>query len=379
MRRRLVVVTVLLGALAAPAVAAADSVFGIRGLGLLGRPLSGRAAATGGAFSLFDAASALNPSALGQWLGPAGWGVGAASSRRYSNGPTSVTLGSTRFPLFGFAAPVGQRLVVGVSMSDYLNRTWSVATTRDSTLRGSTVTLTDVASSTGGVTDLRLGAAYRINPSFVVGAGIHGLAGSTQLSVERSFADSTFSDYRDVATTAFSGLGISLGVQGRVSDYLAVAGAVRLNAPLTAKADDGATARVAMPAEFSGGVMFAPVRGVGFAATVGYQTWARSAADLVAAGQDRSRSVWSVSVGSEIDVFDLLGQRVPVRAGYRWRQLPFTSLGAPISEWAVSGGIGFSLARDRTSIDIAAESGTRSAGPATESFKSLFFALTVRP
>jgi len=393
MRRRLVVVTVLLGALAAPAVAAADSVFGIRGLGLLGRPLSGRAAATGGAFSLFDAASVLNPSALGQWLGPAGWGVGAASSRRYSNGPTSATLGSTRFPLFGFAVPVGQRLVVGVSMSDYLNRTWSVATTRDSTLRGSTVTLRDVASSTGGVTDLRLGAAYRINPSFVVGAGIHGLAGSTQLSVERSFADSTFSDYRDVATTAFSGLGISLGVQGRVSDHLAVAGAVRLNARLTAKADDGATARVAMPAEFSGGVMFAPVRGVGFAATVGYQTWARAGDDLVAAyrkgagtavdsiaaGQERSRSVWNVSVGSEIDLFDFLGQRVPVRIGYRWRQLPFPVAGSGLSEHAFSGGLGLTLAGGRATLDVGVDVGSRTAGIATERFTSGFVGVIVRP
>jgi long-subunit fatty acid transport protein len=290
-----------------------------------------------------------------------------------------VTLGSTRFPLFGFAVPVGQRLVVGVSMSDYLDRTWSVSTTRDSTLRGATVALTDVANSTGGVTDLRLGAAYRINPSFVVGVGIHGLAGSTQLSIERSFSDSTFIDYKEVATTAFSGLGISLGVQGRVSDHFALAGAVRLNARLTARADDGATARVAMPAEFNGGVMFAPVRGVGFAATVGYQTWARSAGDLLAAGQDRSQSVWNVAVGSEIDLFDFLGQRVPVRLGYRWRQLPFPVAGSRLSEHALSGGLGLTLAGGRATLDVGVDVGSRTAGSATERFTSGFVGVIVRP
>jgi hypothetical protein len=379
MRRRVLVSGALLAALVVPSVAAADSVFGIRGLGLLGRPLSGRAAATGGAFHLFDAASIGNPSALAQWLGPAGWGVGAASSRRFSNGPTSATLGSTRFPLFGFAVPVGQRMVVGVSVSDYLDRTWSVSTTRDSTLRDSTVTLTDVANSTGGVTDLQLGAAYRINPSFMVGFGIHALAGSTQLSVERGFSDPRFIDYKDVATTAFSGVGVSLGAQGRVSDHLAVAGAVRLNGRLTAKADDGATARIAMPVEFSGGVMFAPVRGVGFAATVGFRTWARSAGDLVAAGQERSRSVWNVAIGSEIDVFNFLGQRVPVRLGYRWRQLPFPVAGSGLSEHAFSGGLGLGLAGGRATLDVGVDVGSRTAGIATEKFTSGFVGVIVRP
>lgn len=378
-RRRVLVSGALLAALAVPSGAAADSVFGIRGLGLLGRPLSGRAAATGGAFSLFDAASPLNPSALAQWQGAAGWGVGAASSRRFSNGPTSATLGSTRFPLFGFAVPVGPRLVVGVSVSDYLDRTWSVSTTHDSTLRGSTATLTDVANSTGGVTDLRLGAAYRINPSFVVGMGIHTLAGSTQLSVERSFSDSTFIAYKDVATTAFSGVGVSLGAQGRLSDHFAVAGAVRLNSRLTAKADDGATARITMPVEFSGGVMFAPARGVGFAATVGYQTWARSAGDLVAAGQDRSQSVWNVALGSEIDLFDFLGQRVPVRIGYRWRQLPFPVAGSWLSEHAFSGGLGVTLAGGRATLDVGVDVGSRTAGIASEKFTSGFVGVIVRP
>ena len=376
MRRRVLVSGALLAALAVPSVAAADSVFGIRGLGLLGRPLSGRAAGTGGAFSLFDAASPLNPAALAQWQGPAGWGVGAASSRRFASGSTSTTLGSTRFPLFGFAVPAGQRMVVGVSVSDYLDRTWSVTTTSADTLRGDSVTLTDAASSTGGVTDLRFGAAYRISPSFVAGIGIHALAGSTQMSVERSFSDSGYIAYRDVATTNFSGVGVSLGAQGRLSDHVALAGAVRLNARLTAKADNGATARVAMPAEISGGVMFAPVLGVGFAATVGYQTWARSAGDLEAAGQDRSRSVWNVALGAEIDV---LRRRMPLRIGYRWRQLPFPVAGSWLSEHAFSGGLGLTLAGGRATLDVGVDVGSRTAGSATEKFTTGFVGVIVRP
>ena len=379
MRRRVLVSIVLLAALAGPSGAAADSVFGIRGLGLLGRPLSGRAAATGGAFSLFDAASGLNPSALAQWLGPAGWGVGAASARRFTDGPLSASMGSTRFPLFGFAVPAGQRLVIGVSVSDYIDRTWSVSSTHDSTLRDTTVTLTDLANSTGGVTDLRFAAAYRISPSFIVGLGIHTLAGSAQLAIQRSFLDSSYIAFKDVATTTFSGVGVSLGAQGRLSAHFAVAGSVRVNGRLKATADDGASASIAMPVEFSGGLMFAPVSGVGFAATVGYQTWARAANDLAAAGQGRSQNVWNVAVGSEIDAVTILGQKAPVRIGYRWRQLPFPIAGAWLSEQAFSGGLGLALAGGRATLDVGVDVGSRTAGSATEKFTTGFVGVIVRP
>jgi hypothetical protein len=377
--RRVLLTAACLTALAGPSAALADSVFGIRGLGLLGRPLSGRAAATGGGFALFDAASALNPSSLAQWLGPAGWGIGAASARRFSDGSTSASLGSTRFPLFGFAVPAGQRIVVGLAVSEYLDRTWSVATTHDSTVRDSSITLTDVAASTGGVTDLRLGAAYRINPSFVVGLGFHTLVGSTQLSIERSFSDSGFIAFKDYATTSFTGVGVSLGAQGRLGDHFAVAGAVRFNGRLKASADDGTKAMIAMPVELNGGVMFAPVRGVGFAATVGYRTWARAANDLVAVGRERSRSVWNVAVGSEIDAFDFRGQRVPLRVGYRWRQLPFPVAGAALSEHAFSGGLGLTLAGGRATVDAGVDIGSRSAGSSTEKFTTGFVGVIVRP
>jgi hypothetical protein len=379
MRRSLIVSCPLLAALLLPAVASADSVFGIRGLGLLGRPLSGRSYASGGAFSLFDAAGVGNPSSLAQWLGPAGWGVGAASARRFSDGPLSASLGSTRFPLFGFAVPAGSRMVIGVTVSDYIDRTWSVSTVHDSTLRDSTVTLTDVANSTGGVTDLRLAAAYRITPSFIVGIGLHTLAGSTELSIARTFSDSGYIAFKDVATTSFSGLGVSFGAQGRVGGHLAVAGAVRLNGRLSAKADDGAVARIAMPVEVSAGAMFAPVRGVAFAATVGYQTWARAANDLVAAGQERSQNVWNAAVGSEIDGFSFLGQKVPLRVGVHWRQLPFPVAGARLSELGISGGAGLSLAGGRATLDAGMAVGRRTAGGATERFTSGFVGVIVRP
>jgi hypothetical protein len=376
----------LLSALVATALAtpvSADSVFGIRGLGLLGRPLSARVFSSGGAFALFDGTSALNPAALGQLGGAAGWMSIVGTSRRFTDGPLSASLGSTRFPLFGFATTAGRRAVVGVSIGEYLDRTWAIATTQDTLLRDTAVTFTDNASSTGGVSDVQVGGAYRLTGAITAGLGVHFLVGSSQLSIHRAFSLTGFSAYSEISTTEFSGLGLSAGLTARIGPRLAAAGTIRLNGSLKASSSSGASARIALPVEVSGAVLFAPTQTVGLAATVGYQSWSGSAADLAAAGQPGTRSVWNVSVGAELTMVRWRGNLVPVRLGYRWRQLPFPVVSggtiAPLGESAVSAGLGMGLAAGRATLDVGVELGSRSAGTARERFTTGFVGLTVRP
>lgn len=357
----------------------ADSVFGIRGLGLLGRPVSARAAGTGGGFALLDGPTPMNPSAFGLWRGPAGWAVGAPSRRVFDDGVTSTSLGSTRFPLFGFASPVNARLVLAVTASDFLDRTWAVHTTRDTVLRSDTVTFDDEASSVGGVTDLRLAAAYKVTDKVLVGLGLHALSGSTRQSVVRQFSDVGYLSFTDLTVTDFAGAGLSLGVQVLASSRLAVAGTMRLNGRLKAASTGGARARVAMPAEFAGGFVYAPVVGVGIAATVTYQTWARAADALVAAGQPRSRNVWSAAIGGEFELLHVRGEAVPVRIGVRQRQLPFPVDGADLAERAVSGGLGYTVAAGRATVDVGFEVGSRRTSTASERFTTGFVGILVRP
>ncbi|MGD0483842.1 MAG: hypothetical protein ABSB58_04205 [Gemmatimonadales bacterium] len=372
-----------LAALALPAAARADSVFGIRGIGLLGRPLSARASMSGGAFALFDGTSALNPASLGQITVTSGWGTFAATTRTFSDGPLGATLGSTRFPLFGLALPVGRRAVVGLSVSDFLDRTWADSTSQDTTLRDSAVTVADVASSTGGVSDIRLAGAYRLNDAVSVGLGVHVLAGSTRLSIARTFTATSFSNYSEVATTTFSGLGISAGVQARLGPRLAGAASLRINGRLKASVPSGASTTVALPLELAAGVLYVPLNGLGVSVSADYQTWSRSAADLAAAGQPGTRSVWNVAAGAEITAVRWRGETLPIRVGYRWRQLPFgigtVAATVPLSEHAVSAGFGLLLAGGRATFDIGGETGSRSAGTASERFTTAFVGLTVRP
>ena len=380
MRRSLVSILLVAAAGGAASRAAADdSVFGIRGLGILGRPVSARTAATGGGFAVFDAQALLNPAALGQLQGVTGWAVGAPSRRRAVVGGGAATLQSTRFPLFGFGTVFSRRLVIGVGIGDYLDRTWSVRRTDTVTLRGTPVPVEDVSRSVGGVSDLRLAGAYRLSPRFTLGAAVHALSGSTRLTVTRDFAPADYEDFSDVAVTDFTGLGVSVGVLAAVRSNLGVAASLRAGTKLKASSSAGPRARVSLPLELAAGARYAPVSGVNLVGSVTYAGWGRAAGDLVAAGEARSWDVWSVGAGLDVERLDLGVVRLPLRLGYRWRQLPFPIDGFRLGEHAIAGGFGFTMAGGRTSVDVGVERGARTAGAQRETFTAGWLGVTVRP
>jgi long-subunit fatty acid transport protein len=136
---------------------------------------------------------------------------------------------------------------------------------------------------------------------------------------------------------------------------------------------------VALPVELSFGVLGSPARGINLAVNAGWSGWAKAADDLLAAGEERSRDVWNVSVGTEFEAFRFGASRLPLRLGYRYRQLPFPVAGAALTETAVSGGLALDLAGGRTTVDLAFERGSRTAGVQRERFSSGFIGVTLRP
>jgi hypothetical protein len=86
-----------------------------------------------------------------------------------------------------------------------------------------------------------------------------------------------------------------------------------------------------------------------------------------------------VSLGGEFDTFRRGRDRVPLRLGYRARQLPFPVDGAPLDERAVAGGLSLDFAGGRTTLDLGLERGSRSAGDLRERFTSGFIGVIIRP
>jgi hypothetical protein len=378
MRPQALIIAVAAVASAASRAAAQDSVFGIRGLGFLGRGVSARSAAMGGGFALLDGESVVNPASLTAWHGTAGWAVAAGSNHSFDTDAGTSSLSATRFPVIGFAGAVGARVIVAVSASDYLDRNWSVEQTDTISPRGVPLVVSDQTRSLGGVTDIRAAMGYRLS-WLAFGVGLHALTGSTETTVKRRFPDdASYIPFTQQKTTDYRGVGISFGaLVTPVSKFVAGA-SVRFNSRLRASTVDSAT-RVALPLEANFGAFYTPVPGVMATAGVGYAGWGGASSALAAAGQTGSRNVWSVGVGMEAATLRFGGGLLPLRVGYRWRQLPFPIDNSGLSEHAYTGGVGFNAASGRAEVDVAIEAGTRSAGALRETFTTVFLGLTVRP
>jgi len=385
-RRACPLFAAILLVLLAPDARAQDSMFGIRGLGFLGRPVSARSAGMGGGAAMFDGTSAVGPASLAAFHGLAGWAVAAGSDHSFNAGTGEVSLRAMRFPTFGFAAAVSSKLSVGLNVSDYLNRNWDVQQTDTVTPRDSALTVTDKTKSLGGVSDIRFAAAYRISTRIAVGLGFHVLTGAAQTSVERDFpTDSAYTPFTQTTETDYRGFGVSVGAFVTPTPRLVLGASARFNGRLSAT-NPGGRASVRLPTELNGGAYLTLLDGVAIATTVGHANWSVASADLQAAGQAPSRDVWSVGVGAEVALLRMFGTIMPLRAGYRWRQLPFlvgtdtlNQRANPLSEQAVSGGFSFALAGGRANVDVAVEAGSRTAGALTERFTTMLLGLSIVP
>ena len=240
---------------------------------------------------------------------------------------------------------------------------------------------------------MALGAGYRVTDDVMIGAAFHYYLGSSRLTSQRVFCDSIrtlgppaecgvpnllYAQVGEQSITDYHGIGGAVGIivtRGRVD--LAASG--RLNGRLRSGNSGGQTAMTQLPAQLNVGVRVAAVPGIYLSGAAAYAGWGAANSSLLAAGKDGARDTWAVGAGAEVLSTSIFKVRMPLRLGYRWRQLPFLSLGQGINEWAASGGLGFSLAHDRTTLDFAYEHGRRTAGAERETFSTLFAGLTVRP
>ena len=175
-------------ALAVPPLAAQDSPFGIRGLGVPGRLESVRSRSTGGAFAAFDPQSALDEASIAGATRLTATTAGAASRMSDDLAGTPATRRTARFPLLQ---------VYGTTWADVPAQVASPATP-------------NTRISDGGVSDLRFVVARRMSTHLFIGAGFHILSGSTRVSAERSFTDT--SKYRPSGESqeiAYDGVGFS--------------------------------------------------------------------------------------------------------------------------------------------------------------------------
>jgi hypothetical protein len=366
----------------APGLAAAQSSqFGVRGLGQPGRSLSARSVSSGGAFGMFDSESSLNPAALGG-LRTITAGFSSLQDYRHLENPAgTASLRDTRFPQISVAGPFRRvPAALGVSFSNYSSRDFTLATADTVAIREVAVPVSDTFSSRGGLSDLRIGGAYRIGETWSLGAAFHVITGSERLRTSRTFDDSAFEPTRQTTELSYAGIGVSLGAIRHFGPGFSVAATVRSDGHANVDRDSARVAIVDLPFTFGVGARWQARPKLALAAQGLVSTWSGANSDLLDQGGTGARNTVSLALGGEYTPDLRRPARRPIRFGARYGTLPFPLVaGEQPHEFGVSLGSGIRFAQERAGIDLGLEHVWRSAGAYSERAFLINVGVTLRP
>lgn len=377
-------IRVLLALTVVTSTAHAQGALSTSGLGYPTGQLSARSEGAGGALADFDALSLVAPAAIA--------GVGSAALffqyspefRRVSDGANTARTTTARFPLVSGVLPVGQRWTMGLSSSTFLDRSYETSLTRkqsvgDPTNPADSISVIERAKVLGAINDIRLSAAWAGSTVFRIGVGGHVFSGSNRVTLSEIFPDSTrFISPSQADRISFAGFAASAGIEYHPSHVIGVALAARKGGDLTAEAGNTVLGKGKIPDHYSASVTYDGITGATFAARVAHDAW--SSLSNLSSTHIQAFDGWDTSVGGELSGPRLLQRIIVVRAGARFRTLPFASNGEKVSERSFTAGLGVPLTRDRAAFDFALQRAARSTpGTIRETGYILSFGLRVSP
>ena len=365
--------------LALPASLAAQGNVSVQGLGYPPGQLSARSLGAGGALGEMDPTSALNPAAILEFGAPAlAMQIQPEFRRVTANGKTANS-STQRFPVFVGALPFGEHLMVGVSSSTLLDRSWQTTTPQNQVIRGDTVSFNSTTKSDGSVNDLAFTAAYEFRPWLRAGLALHAVNGRDVVALRRTFADTVrYGDSFETVSNTYTGNAVSAGVEMFEPDLGGLALSYRRGGHLSQTVGDTTIETARVPDHFGVAAAFAGFTGATIALRTGYDRW--SALGHMDSASGAAMDSWDTSLGVEFTGTRFGSVPLAFRAGTRWRNLPFPADGHQVHEASFTGGLGLTLAGGHALFDVAGVHATRSAGiGVSESAWTLSLGLTVRP
>jgi hypothetical protein len=377
--RRVILLLLLAGT---PAVGAAQSSqFGVRGLGLPGRSLSVHALATGGSFGLFDPESSLNPAALAGFPALTAVFSGMEDFRHVENPAGTASVRESRFPQMAVGGQIRRYpLALGLGFSNYTSRDFTLATADTVPLRDILIPVHDTVTSKGGLSDLSIGVAYRIQEHWAVGGSFHILTGTNRVSAHRSFADTVYQPTSQNSEISFAGVGVELGMMRSFGPRFAVAAIARSDGRARVDRDSADVSRVDLPYTFGLGLRWQVRPKLTLASQGLFRTWSGANSDLLEQGGTGADNTFEVAFGGEFTPDVRRPARRPLRFGVRYGSLPFPLvIGGQAHEFGLSIGSGVRFAQERAGIDLGVEHVWRAAGPYSERAFLVSVGVTVRP
>ncbi len=375
--RRCATLIALLLAVAATDAAAQVSLYGVLGVGYVGRPSGVRSRSLGSGLDATDRESALNPAAVGDISRLTVAAASISSFREYTVRTGTVeNLRDTRFPYALIAGVLpGTPITFAANYSIYAERSFDLLTVDTLLLRGDTVFVADETRSVGAIADIRGAIGWELFSGIVVGGAVHIMTGSTQEDLKRAYSDSLYRPLDHRSQVSYSGLGFSVGILYARSRKLHFGVAFRSDNSLKTTRDSIPARHADLPMMVSGGFQYRPVSRVMFATTVVWSSWSDAAADLAAVGGANAFDTWSVGAGLELN----RGGKIPVRFGFRYAQLPFSNTPDQPREIDLTVGVGFRAAGGRALFDIGLERAKRDGGGASERAWQLSLGVIILP
>ena len=374
-------------ALILPSALAGQSVIGASGLGMRLEPLDAVQRGLGGVGVTTRTPTVLpgNPAASLDILAPTITFTVQPHWGRYKVGSEKGNFFGTRFPVIGFAYPLGTNAVFTLTAGSQFDQNWSVES-RDSVDVGrESVGFTDTFLSDGAVTAIQVGWARRWSTTFALGAtvGVYrgGLTRSFTRAFDREAADSValenpIETFGIAGRWSHSGPLASLNLSWDPSPALQLGATVAWGGTLKVSPREGGPSvgrEVSVPLEFkvSAVAVLRPTLALNLGAT--FSNWSdlgETSVEDAGAGK-----VASYGVGAEWDGINFWAGSLPVRLGFRQSDLPFRFLENKVRESAISFGFTVVMAQALDlplgAVDMAIEVGNRTSGDFEESFRRL--------
>jgi hypothetical protein len=382
-----VVAALLALALSAPVTRlAAQSSLGVQGFGYPAGQFSTRAQGTGGALGEFDPVSVVNPTSLLEFGRTFAAFQYDPEFRRLTVGNARQNNTVARFPIIAVGAPVRRRIMVGLSASTLLDRTFNAEFADTARFSDGTFAAgRQRVESNGSIADVRLAAAMQPRPWLRVGLSGHVLTGENRLVSARRF-DSTavFSAINDSTSIDYTGVAATLGLALTPVRGFQIAGSYRAGGTMKTTRNDSTLSSAQAPNRAGVALRVDRVTGAVFAFAYSHTSWSRMRALGTSALDVRDATELNGGVealGPRLGDFPVL-----LRLGARRRTLPFGVGGAEIRETSYGGGVGLPLGGGRAVADAALQRASRTpvggSGPVTgarERALQLSIGFTIRP
>ena len=365
-----------------PSVGEAQGALSLQGLGYPTGGMSARAEGTGTGVADFDPISLTTPASLASVGSAALFFQYSPEFRRVTAGSASAKTTTARFPLVVGVLPMGPQWTLGLSSSTFLDRSSETKLVRRQVvgdLITDTVDVTEHNKVLGAINDVRLALSWAGSPKFRIGVGGHSFVGSNRVTFSQLFPDSTkYISTSQTGRISFAGFAASAGIEFHPSRAIGFALSARKGGDLRAQEGDTTIGTARLPDHYSGSVTFEGIPGVAISARAAHDGW--SSLSSLSSTNTKAYDGWDTGVGVEAAGPRVLSRLITLRAGARFRTLPFGFNGDKVSETSFAAGLGAPLTRDRASFDFAIQRASRTAGSLVkERGLILSFGLRVSP